>query len=353
MSFPAFVVALFLVPFIFMIFAYVILVSYCYKKAIPGKLLIRNGVGGLKWSSRGLVVFPGLHTLSYLDTSLKRVRVKKAGNNSVITKDPVRMDITTTLFLKINSESEEDLLWVLNSYGVNAFHESALHGLLEDRVAKVLDSLCTQWRYCDLYIKRVEFKESILELLKEDLKGFVVDDCTVEYLEFTAADSFDLESDIDRACLKNLHEINAEREVRRMEIENEAKKEMLKQDLEAQKIIHELEQQQARAEERQKREIAAIRAQEQRLLEEADTAHEMSRDATRVEEEIEPVTEQVEVKTGQATSDTLYLPENNTEIDPAPKSTNSHEELLKGNKELLEERMKQNEALIQERINRK
>jgi hypothetical protein len=102
----------------------------------------------------------------------------------------------------------------------------------------------------------------ILNIIGSDLNGYVLDDCAIDYLEQTPIEFLKIDNILDSEGIKKITELTATQKIKANFIRREEEKTLKEQDVEAQEAILEFERQLAEKEERQKREIANIRARE-------------------------------------------------------------------------------------------
>src|SRR5690349_18779899 len=62
----------------------------CYRKVTQGQALVKNGVGGTDVTFSGRIVYPIIHRAEYMDISVKRVEIDRAGKNGLICMDNLR-----------------------------------------------------------------------------------------------------------------------------------------------------------------------------------------------------------------------------------------------------------------------
>src|SRR3954462_9790429 len=86
---------------------FIALIVSCYKKVPQGKALVRTGFGDLTVRFNAMFVFPVLHQLEIMDTSLKSVEISRTAKDGLICKDNMRADIKVVFFVRVNKTKED------------------------------------------------------------------------------------------------------------------------------------------------------------------------------------------------------------------------------------------------------
>ncbi|MFW5828633.1 MAG: hypothetical protein ACOCXA_00080 [Planctomycetota bacterium] len=235
-----------------------------YVKVDQGKALIVNTMKKEPVVTfTGKVVIPVVHRKEIMDISLKTIVVDRAGKNGLICKDNIRADIKVTFFVRVN-KTADDVLKVAQAVGVQrASDQGTLEELFQAKFSEALKTVGKQMDFVDLYNKRDEFKDYIMQVIGTDLNGYSLDAAAIDYLEQTPVEMLDADNILDAQGRRKIIELTADQRMQANEIERNAEKTIKKQDVEAREAILALERQQADAEAVQEREIANTRAREQ------------------------------------------------------------------------------------------
>jgi uncharacterized membrane protein YqiK len=234
-----------------------------YRKVEQGQALVRNGLGGTKVSFSGICVFPVVHKPEFMDISVKRVEIDRGGKNGLICMDNMRADIKVAFFVRVN-QTPADVLKVAQSVGCQrASSQAAIVELFDAKFSEALKTVGRNFHFVDLYNSREKLKEGIIKLIGTDLNGFVLEDVAIDYLEQTSLQLLNPDNILDSEGIKKITELTATQKVLANSIDREREKTITRQDVEAKETILELNRQLAEAEEKQKREIATIRAREE------------------------------------------------------------------------------------------
>lgn len=249
-----------------------------YRKVDQGKALIVNKMSEVHVFFTGGLVIPVVHRHETMDISVKTIELARTSKEGLICKDNIRADIKVTFFVRVN-KTPEDVLKVAQSIGTSrASDQETLEQLFIAKFSEALKTVGKQLDFEELYTKRHVFKEQIMEVIGEDLNGYVLDDAAIDYLEQTQVETLDHENILDARGIRKITEITAQQAVHTNELRRDAEKNTRKKDVETKEAILELDRQQADAEAKQAREIASVLAREQ-----AETAKVQSEERKKAE----------------------------------------------------------------------
>lgn len=240
-----------------------IVVLNFYKKVDQGRALIVNTMKSEPLVTfTGAVVYPIIHRSEVMDISVKTIEIDRRGKEGLICKDNIRADIKVTFFVRVN-KTKEDVLKVAQAIGcARASDQKTIEELFSAKFSEALKTVGKHIDFEGLYTQRNDFKDKIIEVIGRDLNGYVLEDAAIDYLEQTPLTSLDASNILDAQGIRKITELTAIEHVRTNEYENNEKKLIRKQDVEAQEAILELDRQKADAESKQAREIATVKARE-------------------------------------------------------------------------------------------
>lgn len=240
------------------------IVKAWYIKVPQGTALIINGLGGaLKVSFTGAIVYPVIYRKEYMRISLITLEVDRRGKDGLICRDNMRADITVAFYLRVN-ETAQDVLKVAKSVGAErASDREAINLLFNAKFSEALKTVGKQIEFVNLFENRQEFREKIIEVIGNDLNGYILEDVAIDYLEQTPKDALDPNNILDAEGIKKITELTATQNVRTNVLERDEQLAIKKKDVETVEAMLELQRQQADAEAKQEREIATLRAREE------------------------------------------------------------------------------------------
>jgi len=254
--------------FAVVVLGFLAMVARFYRKVNQGSaLVISKLTGDPMVTFSGGVVLPVVYRAEEMDISVKTIEIDRKGNEGLICKDNIRADIKVMFFVRVN-KTQDDVLHVAQSIGVaRASSDEEVDKLFAAKFSEALKTVGKRMMFEDLYKERAKFRDDILEVIGDDLNGFVLDDAAIDYLEQTPIEHLSNKDVLDAQGIHKITMLTSEQHVLTNKYEQNERKEITRQNVEADQAIFELEKQRAEAEARQKREIAVMVAKE-----EAETA---------------------------------------------------------------------------------
>lgn len=235
-----------------------------YYKVEQGTALIVNDMSSRpKVHFTGALVYPIIYKKELMKISLISLEIDRRGSDGLICKDNMRADISVAFYLRVN-ETAEDVLKVAKSVGASrASDQAAVDQLFSAKFSEGLKTVGKQVEFVELFENRQEFREKIIEVIGDDLNGYVLEDVAIDYLEQTPKSALDPTNILDAEGIKKITELTATQNVRTNELERDEELAIKKKNVATIEAMLELERQQADAEARQKREILSIQAREE------------------------------------------------------------------------------------------
>ncbi|MEM7516357.1 MAG: SPFH domain-containing protein, partial [Planctomycetota bacterium] len=235
------------------------------KKVEQGKALIVSNFlkGTVQVSFTGMLIVPILHKVEEMDISVKTIVIDRTGGEGLICEDNIRADIKVTFFVRVN-KTQEDVIKVAQAIGCDrASSQQTLEELFVSKFSEALKTAGKRLPFEDLYTKRNEFRDMIIEVIGTDLNGYSLEDCAIDYLEQTPLENLDRDNILDAQGIHKITRLTAEEHIATNGFKRNEQKQIKKQDVEAAEAIYEMERSQAEAKARQQREIESVQAREQ------------------------------------------------------------------------------------------
>ncbi|RNF82378.1 flotillin family protein [Montanilutibacter psychrotolerans] len=263
-----------------------------YVKVPQGTALIVNDLSATpKVHFTGAMVYPVIYKKEFMKISLLTLEVDRRGKDGLICRDNMRADITVAFYLRVN-ETQADVLRVAKAIGVDrASDRDAVNELFNAKFSEALKTVGKQIEFVKLFENRQQFRDQIIEVIGNDLNGYVLEDVAIDYLEQTPKSSLDPSNILDAEGIRKITELTAAQNVITNELEQNEKLAITKKNVEAREAMLALERQQADAEARQKREILTIQAREQ-----AETAKVQEEERLKAEQARIQVQEQLDIR---------------------------------------------------------
>lgn len=170
-------ILLFLTTFYFVLF------SMFYKKLKQLQALGLQGLGGTKVAiGSGIYFIPSFHQLERLDISIKKIQIECLGNESLIYKDNLRADFKATFYVRVKQEAAS-IAKVTQIMGTaNASRTATIKEFFEPKFTEALKIAARKFEFEGLLDSNRQFRDEIINLIGIDLHGYVVEDCSIDYL---------------------------------------------------------------------------------------------------------------------------------------------------------------------------
>lgn len=249
------------------------------------KALIRTGVGGEKVEmSGGIFVVPGFHKAQWVSLRTVKLPVNRAGHDSLITGDKLRVDVTAEFFLRVAANTES-VQMASQTLGDTSTDTGALRNLVEAKFIDALRSVAATMTMHELHEKRAEFVRQVQTLLKGDLEknGLELESVALTSLNQTEKSVFNPENAFDA---EGLAALTRQTEARRKEvndIEQDTKVLIATKDLDAAQKTLSLKLATSQAELKNAQEIAALTAAQQAEVARVQAESQAAAEAARLE----------------------------------------------------------------------
>ena len=241
-----------------------VLIARTWRQVHQGQAMIVNKMGSEpKVTFTGAIVLPIVNKAEVMDLSVKMIEVARKGKEGLICGDNIRADIKVTFFVSIN-KTVDDVLRVASTIGcVRASQQSTLEELFSAKFSEALKTVGKNMEFEQLYTQRQDFKNNIKKVIGEDLNGYVLDDCAIDYLEQTPIEMLDPNNVLDALGIRKITDITTSAAIDTNQLKQRQRMEVGKQDLTAQEAMYRFEQAQAEAEAKKNKEVAVAQAREQ------------------------------------------------------------------------------------------
>lgn len=274
-------IVVFVVGFIFML-------ARLYRKVEQGKAMIVNNMNAEpKVTFTGGVVLPVFHKMEIMDISLKTIEVDRSGSDGLICKDNIRADIKVGFFVRVN-KNRDDVLKVAQAIGCErASNPATLEDLFNAKFSEALKTVGKSLEFEELYAKRDNFRDMIIDNIGTDLNGYVLEDVAIDYLEQTPLSKLDPNNILDSQGIRKITQLTAEQHIQTNVFQRDEEMKIKRKDVETREAILELERQQADAEAKQSREVQTVLAREKAETERVQHEEKLKSEQARVQSEQE------------------------------------------------------------------
>lgn len=233
-----------------------------YRRCGADEALVRTGSGGNKVViGGGVVVYPILHQLLRVSLRSIKLSVERSARNALVTRDKIRANVTTELFIKVEP-IQEDVMAAARSFGERNLDEHAIGELIEGKLTDALRSVAANQTFMDLHGQRKQFAEHIQTALSEELKknGLTLENVSITALAMVPVKDLDAQDVFDAEGLRAITESVQSNAEKTNAIQREKELAIKLQNVEAKKRALAAEQDQAQAEADQSRRVAEYSA---------------------------------------------------------------------------------------------
>jgi uncharacterized membrane protein YqiK len=209
----------------------------------------------------GMLVMPVLHQLLRVSLRSLRLSVERSGKNALVTRDKIKANVATELFLRVEPV-KEDVLAAARSFGERNLDEHAISELIDGKLTDALRSVAANQTFMDLHSKRKEFAEQIHAALADELKknGLMLENVSITALAMVSVKELDHTDVFDAEGLRAITESVQTNLEKTNKIQREKENEIKSQNVIARMRALELDQAQAMAEADQARKVSEYQA---------------------------------------------------------------------------------------------
>jgi uncharacterized membrane protein YqiK len=284
-NFPIIVLAIGLI--VFVITGVAVTMAKFYRRCGADEALVRTGSGGNKVViGGGITVYPILHQLLRVSLRSIKLSVERSARNALVTRDKIRANVTTELYIKVEPIAE-DVLAAARSFGERNLDEHAIGDLIEGKLTDALRSVAANQTFMDLHSQRKQFAESIQNTLAEELKknGLTLENVSITALAMVPVKDLDPQDVFDAEGLRAITDSVQSNAEKTNQIQREKELAIKLQNVEARKRALSMEQDQAQAEADQSRRVAEYSATQQAEQAKAVYAQNQAQQQARIAQE--------------------------------------------------------------------
>lgn len=194
-----------------------------YKRASAERAFVRTGLGGQRViMSGGAVVLPIFHETIAINMNTLKLEVRRAQQDSLITKDRMRVDVIVAFFVRVKP-TVEGVATAAQTLGQRTSDVQALAELTEDKFVDALRSTAATMTMQELQDQREKFVQGVQSTVAEDLakNGLELESVSLTNLNQTAKEHFNEKNAFDAEGLVKLTQETERRRRERNEIEQD------------------------------------------------------------------------------------------------------------------------------------
>ncbi|AMB43733.1 MULTISPECIES: flotillin domain-containing protein [Methylobacteriaceae] len=261
--------------------------SRLYRRTTRDTAFVRTGLGGRKVVvDGGAVLLPVFHSIAMVNLNTLRLEVKRSGNESLITKDRLRADITVEFYVRVEPK-EESIALAAQTLGDRTNDAMLLRELIEAKFVDALRAVAAGMTLPDLQEKRAAFVKGVQEAVSGDLRhnGLELESASLTRLDQTSIEHFNPDNSFDAEGLARLKEITEQRRKERNATERDAEVAVAEKDRETALKQLEIKRTTREAQLAQERDIANKTAETRAETAQAEQRAQQSEETARIERE--------------------------------------------------------------------
>ncbi|HEX8962592.1 MAG TPA: flotillin family protein [Rhodocyclaceae bacterium] len=274
--------------------------SRLYRRSSKELSFVRTGLGGQKVvMDGGAIVLPVFHECVNINMNTLKLEVSRAGADSLITLDRLRVDAVAAFFVRV-IPSVEGVANAAQTLGQRTMHPDSLKELVEDKFVDALRAAAVSMGMHQLLDKRADFIQAVQNAVSEDLlkNGLELESVSLTRLDQTPIKFFDAQNAFDAEGLTKLTQQTQQRAKERNEIEQDTAVAIAKKNFEATQLKLTIEKDQTFATLQQQQEVATRKAQQ--TAEVASITAQREREAQQAKIDAERLVQEAEVEKNRA-----------------------------------------------------
>ncbi len=274
--------------------------SRLYRRSSKELAFVRTGLGGQKVvMDGGAIVLPVFHECVNINMNTLKLEVSRAGADSLITLDRLRVDAVAAFFVRV-IPSTEGVANAAQTLGQRTMHPDSLKELVEDKFVDALRAAAVSMSMHQLLDKRADFIQAVQNAVSEDLlkNGLELESVSLTRLDQTPIKFFDAQNAFDAEGLTKLTQQTQQRARERNEIEQDTSVAIAKKNYEASQLKLTIEKDQTFATLQQQQEVATRQAQQ--TAEVASITAQREREAQQAKIDAERLVQEAEVEKNRA-----------------------------------------------------
>jgi uncharacterized membrane protein YqiK len=235
-----------------------------YKRASKEIAFVRTGLGGEKVAKTGgALVIPGLHEVIDVYMNTVRLEVQRIKEQSVITKDRMRVDVTAEFYVHVAPDLNA-ISMAASTLGTRTRIGEDLKEIVEGKFIDAIRSTAAEMTMEDLHEQRKAFIRKIREAVESDLSrnGLELEAASLTQLDQTDMSYFNPSNAFDAEGLTRLTEKIESRKKTRNDIEQDTKIQIRQKNLETEKLNLALEREENYARLDQQQDVESRKAQQ-------------------------------------------------------------------------------------------
>jgi uncharacterized membrane protein YqiK len=168
------------------------IIARLYVRSTKELAFVRTGLSGQKVvMNGGALVLPVFHETIRVNMNTLRLEVRRAEQDSLITKDRLRVDVVAAFYVRVKP-TEEAIAAAAQTLGARTLDPASLKDLVEDKFVDSLRSVAARMTMQGLQDEREQFVQAVQNAVMEDLlkNGLELESVSLTSLDQTSKDFF-------------------------------------------------------------------------------------------------------------------------------------------------------------------
>lgn len=233
-----------------------------YRKATREVALVRTGAGGQRVvMDGGCLVLPFLHQVSEVNMRTMPLVVNRSGDDSVITEDRLRVDVSVEFYVRVEP-TREGIATAAQALGSKSFRSTELAELIEGKLVDAMQNVAARQTMDSLHENRADYVRDISAEVAPNLaqNGLQLESVSLTRLDQTPFHALSEDNAFNAVGMRRLAEVIASNRKQRAAIEADAEVSVRQSQLDATKRKLAIDQEEEQAQISQGQEIATMKA---------------------------------------------------------------------------------------------
>jgi len=199
------------------------LLNWLYLRSSKERAFVRTGLGGQKVVlNGGALVLPIIHEVIPVNMNTLRLEVTRGRERAIITKDRMRVDVTSEFYVRVKAEAEA-IAAAAQTLGQRTMQQELLKELVEGKFVDALRTVAAEMTMEEMHEKRGEYVKRVRAVVAADLmqNGLELETVSLTQLDQTAMEFFNPSNAFDAEGLTRLTETIETRKKKRNDIEQD------------------------------------------------------------------------------------------------------------------------------------
>lgn len=271
----------------------VYLLHWLYRHSSKDQSFVRTGSGGERVvMGGGALVIPIIHDITVVNMNAIPIEVRRQGEQSLITKNKMRVDLTTEFFVRVIA-TEQGVSTAARTLGARTLDPAGLREVVQGRLVDAMASVTATMTMNEIHENRAAFVKKVSDLVTDVLamNGLELETVALTSLNQADISVFDPTNHFDAEGLTLIVKETEERRKLRNQIENETKVQIKLRDFEAEQRVIEIDRDLEYVRIEQARDIEAKKAQQAAAIEAERSTSQIAitQSRTKAEEEAERI----------------------------------------------------------------